>query len=172
MTTVIANCLHCNRIFRKHENPLCPECHQAALAKFSHVYRFVQENPNSTLENIAEQCNVPLREVQTLFFQGKLGTATAQIIYHCLRCNRPLAANMRKGRFCMHCTEQFEAEAGLNDTEQPEKTNKRRIIKQKSTPKGDEPPPPPSLAEPVQNNEEPASLEESYGFNRLTSDSI
>jgi hypothetical protein len=104
---------------------MCPECHQIYMTKLSNVYRFIQENPLLTLEDIAEQCDLPLKEVESLFFQGKLGTATTQVIYHCQLCNRPMSASMRKGRFCVSCAEQFEAEAGLNESESFEKSRSK-----------------------------------------------
>lgn len=118
-----------------------------------------------TLEDIAEQCDLPFREVEALFFQGKLGTATGQVIYHCQFCNRPMAAHMRRGRFCVHCTEQFEAEAGLSETE----AEKLRV---KARPKQEQ-----CLSSEVSQNasaanEEPAVSTESYGFKRINSESF
>jgi hypothetical protein len=161
----VANCIDCKRIFKKQYSPRCAECHQIYMTKLSNVYRFVQENPHLTLEDIAEQCGLPFRDVETLFFQGKLGTATTQVIYHCQLCNRPMAVTMGQGRFCPGCTEQFESEAGLNEQDTSEKPRSktqraREIILNEDIPE-----------RPV--NEEPAVSEtESYGFKRLSSESF
>jgi protein-arginine kinase activator protein McsA len=163
--TSVANCTQCKRIFRKQLSPLCPECHQIYMEKLSSVYRFVQENPHLTLEDIAERCSLPFREVESLFFQGKLGTATGQVIYHCQFCNRPLAASMRKGRFCAHCSEQFEAEAGLNEPE-VEKTRAKTRFKAEALARSDTMQSTPAI------NEEPAASPESYGFKRINSESF
>ena len=35
---------------------MCPECYLAYMNTFSDVYRYVQDNPDLTLEQISEQC--------------------------------------------------------------------------------------------------------------------
>lgn len=162
----VANCTQCNRIFKRHLSPMCPECHQAYMEKLSSVYRFIQENPQLTLEDIAEQCKLPYREVETFFFKGKLGTATSQVIYHCQLCNRPLAANMRKGRFCFSCSEQFENEARLNESPMVEKAPAVKVVPSKTSLDEDTAP----VASPLPEREEPAASTESYGFKRLNSE--
>jgi hypothetical protein len=127
----VANCSKCRRIFQRTHGPLCPECHQESISQVSQVYRFVQNNPQMTLDEIAEHCGVPFKELEKMLFEGKLGTAASKVIYHCQRCGQPMAAMMRRGRFCMGCAGKIENEAGLlqmpSDKAKPEQ--KQRIRK-------------------------------------------
>lgn len=165
--TNVANCTRCQRIFQRTHSPMCPECHQDYMSKLSHVYRYVQEHPQMTLEDIAEQCELPYRDVEELFFQGKLGLATSKVIYHCQRCSLPMAATMRKGRFCTQCAEQFEAEAKLDQDKEPVKESAVDKLRPKVKLKSDES----IVAVGESKSEEPArSTRESYGFKRVNSD--
>ena len=104
----ITNCPKCNKIFQRTVNALCPSCHQASLSNVSMVYRFVQEHPQQTLEDIAKHCNLTPKELEVIVFSGKLGTAAHQIIFHCQGCNRKVSALMRKGHFCPECAGKLE----------------------------------------------------------------
>ena len=170
----VANCTQCQRIFQRVHSPMCPECHQEYMSKFSNVYRYVQEHPHLTLEDIATHCDIPVRDVEALFFQGKLGTASNHVIYHCQRCNRPMAPAMRKGRFCVSCAGQFENEAGLIESEK-ELLEKRPKTGGKTMKSGHEATMP-LMKETTEkiiltsDAKEPAdSTGDSYGFNRLQS---
>lgn len=120
----VANCKRCNRIFQKIYSPMCPECYLAYMNTFSEVYRYVQENPELTLEEISEQCGVPLKDMKEIFYDGKLGTATANVAYSCLRCGISMKPIHRRGRFCIRCTEKIETEAGLDVKREEEKRKK------------------------------------------------
>lgn len=119
----VANCRKCRKIFQRTTNPLCSECHQQSLNQVSNAYRFIQENPHLTLEEVSDHCQIPYKELETMLFDGKLGTAAGSVIYHCQRCTRPMSAIMRRGRFCMSCADKIENQAGLNlpDKKEPER---------------------------------------------------
>lgn len=157
---------------------MCPECHQESLSQVSYVYRFVQENPQMTLEDIADHCHVPFKELEKMFFEGKLGTAASNVIYHCQRCGRPMSAIMRRGRFCIGCAEKIETEAGISLLEK-EKQEKKPTVRRADRP--DTEPAGPTPIEAARRpeadfdreyedyeSEEPASpLPDSYGFKRI-----
>lgn len=174
----VANCKKCRRVFQQSFSPLCPACHQESVSQISNVYRFIQENPQMTLEDIAEQCLIPFKELEKMFFEGKLGTATNNVIYHCQRCGRSMSAAMRRGRFCMGCAERIESEAGLNTPEKAEKKAPRKVqvAQPRSSSEEDKPlSPSPSLTAmedevlflPPPLTEEPAEPE-SHGFKRIS----
>lgn len=111
---VVSNCTRCRRVFRQTYTPMCPDCYHEYVLNFSHVYRYVQDNPAQTLEQIALHCKISLRELRQLFFHGALGTATEHVVCHCLRCQVPMAPIQRRGRFCVSCTEKLETEGRIN----------------------------------------------------------
>ena len=187
----VSNCAKCKRVFSRTHSPLCPACQQAAFSQVSHVYRFVQGNPQMTLEEIAENCTVSVKELEKMLSEGKLGTAASKIIYHCQRCSVTLSVVMRRGRFCPECAEKIEAEAGLHHPHgiPAERSGKARSDHPPGNPaeadSGDSSlGAPPLLGAAVRNtdpergakgssvastthNEEPASHEETYGFKRI-----
>lgn len=110
----IANCAKCSKVFQRTSNPVCVECQQASASQISLVYRFLQNNPRVTLDEIAKYCKMAYKELEEMFLAGKLGTAAHSIIYPCQRCNCPMTATMRRGRFCINCAEKIGSQAGLN----------------------------------------------------------
>jgi hypothetical protein len=114
----IANCVKCRRIFQRAASALCPECYRISLSQVSSAYRFIQQNPHLTLEEVADQCLIPYKELEQMLFDGKLGLAASNVIYHCQRCGRPTNARIRRGHFCLACADRIENAAGLH---QPEK---------------------------------------------------
>ncbi len=135
-----ANCKKCNIVFKKVYTPYCPTCYQSTVARFSEVYRLLQDDGDGlmTLEDIASRSNVPLGDIEELFFNGQLGTAAVKIVHKCQRCRIPITPINRKSRyFCITCTEKTEVEAKLdrpsNDPEDvraiQERVNEDRIKK-------------------------------------------
>lgn len=121
-----ANCKRCNKIYRKLHSPYCGTCYKMHMANFSHVYRYLQDHPTMTLTDIAEECHVPVKELEELLFTGQLGTASEKIIYHCQRCATPMAPLQRRGRFCLPCTRKVEEE-GKIDPREKEKRERREL---------------------------------------------
>lgn len=161
----IANCAKCGRIFQRTHSPMCPPCVQETASLISMVYRFIQANPALTIDQVADQCGLPLRDVEAMLFQGKLGTAAAHLMSYCQRCNVPIVAS--RGHFCVNCAGKLENEAT------------KQILPE------DKPPPPSAMAarqfhsgqpglkpnrlefEDPRLHNKPAG-ENSYGFKRLS----
>ncbi len=161
----IANCKQCGRVFQRQYSPLCPPCHQEANNRISQVYRFIQAHPHMTMEEVACSCDVPLKDVEAMLFEGKLGTAATNLVAHCQRCHSPILAS--RGRFCPSCAEKVETEAGLHEEKQrpkspPPEPDEARPRKPLTSP---EPAQPAPLSRAI--NDEPAGGH-SYGFQRLS----
>ena len=107
----IDNCKKCNRIFQRTQGAsVCHECEEESARHLSIAYWFIQNNPNLTLDEVARLCDVPYKELEAFFLEGKLGTATDQVIYRCQRCARPMANLCRRGRLCLHCAAEIGSE--------------------------------------------------------------
>ncbi len=86
------------------------------------IYRFVQENPGVTIEEIASAFDSPVKTIQTMVFSGALGTANQLISNYCARCKCEMSYVNRVGHFCYACNKFVEKEAGVGITE-----NERRL---------------------------------------------
>ncbi len=112
----VANCKRCKAIFKQVYSPYCPSCYQFHMQNFSRVYRYLQERCNSflfTLEELATSCEVPLAEVEEMYYTGELGTASLKIACSCQRCGSSMPPVQRRGRFCPKCANLVGQEAGL-----------------------------------------------------------
>jgi predicted amidophosphoribosyltransferase len=165
----VANCPKCNKVFQRTVNPLCPTCHQETLSNVSVVYRFVQEHPQQTLEQIAKHCNLTAKELETIVFSGKLGTAAHQIIFYCQGCNRKVSALKRKGHFCPECAVKLEpknATAEVSERKAPKTARTRPAIPSPEEIIEEEVAE--TFAEPPQKHESVSPLLDSYGFKRAS----
>jgi hypothetical protein len=167
----VANCPKCNKLFQRTTVPLCPACHQESQNHISAVYRFICDHPNQTTDEIAKQCNLPLKELETILFSGSLGTAAQHVIFHCQRCNRAMSALKRKGHFCPECAMKLD----VKEKEHPaDKSAAKELPSAKAKPADDtrdvraNPAAGSALSEvPVAPKQESVrSLPDSYGFTR------
>ncbi len=163
----IANCTRCRKPFQRKKSPLCPKCDIDVKIHVSHIYNFVQKNPQMSLQEISTHCNIPLKEVEELFFAGKLGIATQDIVYQCQGCSCELNAQMRGGRFCPNCLGKLEAEMAYVHSlkaEKPEKSPSPKRLPSSETYLRELQAVEPAKAEPVST--------ESYGFTRISEQDV
>jgi hypothetical protein len=174
----LANCVKCRRIFQRTISAMCPECYQVSLSQVSSAYRFILKNPHLTLEEVADSCLIPYKELEQMLFDGKLGLAASNVIYHCQRCGRPTDARIRRGHFCNGCADRIESAAGLHHPEkkEPEKRNENPKILKKTESASKPPLPPAGTGEVLWPEKDletlkpasSASQADSHGFKRIT----
>ena len=111
----IDNCKRCQKVFQRNVSPFCEECYQGRVTEFSDLYRFLQENASMPIEEVAETCQIPLRELEELLFSGQLGTAGTKVIHKCPRCKQHIPLNQQSGRFCQTCKAKMENEVRIMD---------------------------------------------------------
>jgi hypothetical protein len=174
----LANCVKCRRIFQRTASAMCPECHRVSQSQVSSAYRFIQQNPHLTLEEVADHCLIPYRDLEQMLFDGKLGLAASNVIYHCQRCGRPTDARMRRGHFCVGCADRIENAAGLHQLvkKEPEKRNENSKILKRPEAASESPLPPAETGEVLWPEKDLGTLKpasstsqaDSHGFKRIT----
>jgi hypothetical protein len=157
---------------------MCSECNQLSLSQVSSAYRFIQQNPHLTLEEVADSCLIPYKELEQMLFDGKLGLAASNVIYHCQRCGRPTDARIRRGHFCVGCADQIENAAGLHHLEkkEPEKRNENPKAPKRTEPASETPLASEGTGEVLWPGENLGTLKpasstsqaDSHGFKRIT----
>lgn len=107
------NCKRCGRLFQKTNHPVCSGCYTFEQNQNMEIYRYIQENPGVTLDELADRFHMPLKEIETLIFSGALGTANQLVKSYCALCKCEMSQVNRVGHFCYKCNNSFEKEAGL-----------------------------------------------------------
>lgn len=113
----VDNCKRCNRVFRKQLSPYCADCYQNHMLQFDKIYHYLQKFPNQMvhIHDIAGACDIHFREVEQIFFSGRLGLAGNQILYNCQMCEVPITpVNKGRKRLCAHCSIKMEIEGKLH----------------------------------------------------------
>ena len=95
------NCRRCGRVFTYVSGaPLCPNCKDEMEAKFQEVKEYIQNNRDTTIKTVAEECEVDenqirqwVREERLVFEEG------SSISLQCETCG----ARIYTGRFCEKC---------------------------------------------------------------------
>lgn len=97
----VRNCRSCGRLFNYMGGaPLCPACQKKLEEKFQEVKAFLEENPNSSVETVAEELDVSVKQIRQWIREERLSLSVAGadgIV--CETCGKPI----RTGRFCEKC---------------------------------------------------------------------
>lgn len=107
------NCKRCGRLFQKTHSNLCNGCFSYEKNQNMEIYRYVQDNPGVTVEEISKKFNTPVQEVESLVFSGVLGTANQLIRSVCAMCKCEMTYVNRIGYFCYACNNFVEKEGGV-----------------------------------------------------------
>lgn len=96
----MVNCPRCGRIFTKMSNPICDDCVKAEEELFQTVKKYIDDNPNNTLEQVSEATGVSVRKILKYLKDGRLETTKGMgRVLKCEQCGRPIA----RGKFCDAC---------------------------------------------------------------------
>lgn len=95
----LANCPRCKKLFNKVAANLCDACRQREEVDFDLCYRFLRDNPNSTVAVISDATGVEQRQIMDFYRAGRLIAGEAG--YPCERCGGPT----HRGSYCAKCTD-------------------------------------------------------------------
>lgn len=94
----VINCSNCGNIFRSIGTNICPDCQRNVDAGFEKIRRYLEENPKSTINEIADGTDLSEDVVLKFVNAGRLmagGSMTSQ----CEICGKMVS----KGRICGSC---------------------------------------------------------------------
>ena len=97
----VRNCRSCGRLFNYMGGaPLCPACQKKLEEKFQEVKAFLEENPNSSVETVADELDVSVKQIRQWIREERLQFADdSPIRIPCEGCG----AMIRSGRYCDKC---------------------------------------------------------------------
>ncbi len=95
------NCRKCGRVFNYVAGlPLCPACREEMEAKFQEVKEYIQNNKDTTIKTVAEECEVDEAQIRQWVREERLVFADdSGIVLQCEICG----AAIRTGRYCDKC---------------------------------------------------------------------
>ena len=94
------NCPRCGKIFVKIRDPICDACVKEEEEIFENVRAYVRENPNQTIQEICEACDVTPKRILAYLRDGRLEASKGlQSESTCSKCGKPIKA----GRMCEKC---------------------------------------------------------------------
>lgn len=95
------NCRKCGRVFNYISGmPLCPSCREEMEQKFQTVKEYIQNNKDTTIKTVAEECEVDESQIRQWVREERLVFSDdSSIVMQCEICGAPI----RTGRYCDKC---------------------------------------------------------------------
>ncbi len=101
----VANCPRCGRIYAKTLRNLCPDCLREEEELYEIVYRYLRDNPKSTVQQVSENTGVPEERILGFLRQDRIMSSEwSQLTYPCERCG----TQINTGRFCESCNQEMQ----------------------------------------------------------------
>lgn len=97
----IRNCRNCKRLFNYISGEsLCPGCRKLLEDKYQEVKAFVKENPGMNITQVAEECDVSIKQIKMWVREDRLQFSDDSLVgLDCERCGKMI----HSGRFCKDC---------------------------------------------------------------------
>lgn len=97
----VTNCRGCGRLFNVLSNErLCPQCRQKVEDVFAKVKQYLEDNPNSSVNQVAEANEVSVKQIKQWVREERLTfSADSMQGIDCENCGKMI----RTGRFCDSC---------------------------------------------------------------------
>lgn len=106
----VRTCKLCKKIFNyAGGDPICEPCKRKLEDKFQEVRTYIDENPGSSMEMVAEECDVSTKIIKKWIREERLELkAGGGITIECESCGKPITT----GRFCEECSNKMADELG------------------------------------------------------------
>lgn len=122
----VKNCKSCGRLFNYMSGPvMCPNCQRKLEEKFQQVKQYLDENPNSSVNQVAEAMDVSVKQIKQWIREERLALSqpSADGIL-CEHCGTPICS----GRFCDKCkvAMQNTLSSALDKPKEPEIKKRER----------------------------------------------
>lgn len=96
----VMNCRTCRRLFNYISGVrLCPACREELEKKFQEVKKYVEENPGVTIAKVAEDMEVPVKQIKDWVREERLILSEAWGEIFCDACGKAI----KSGKFCPEC---------------------------------------------------------------------
>ena len=106
----VRNCRTCGRLFNYLSGPsICPACKDEVEKKFQVVKEYVRDNPGASLQMVADENDVTVKQIRQWVREERLEFAeNSPVGIECEVCG----ATIRTGRYCEACKGRLRNELG------------------------------------------------------------
>ncbi|MCL1884568.1 MAG: helix-turn-helix domain-containing protein [Defluviitaleaceae bacterium] len=96
----VLNCPRCRKVFVKRHDSICDTCVKEEEHIFDRVRDYIKENPDKTVSQVAEICEVSVKRIIQYIRDGRIeaGVGMSGDIT-CSKCGKPILI----GRMCEKC---------------------------------------------------------------------
>lgn len=95
----LKKCDICTRPFQDMGLPFCPYCMQELEDQYILVREYLYDNPNASLEAVAEATGVPAKVILYFIKDGRVREVNTSGLLRCDQCGKSIDS----GRFCESC---------------------------------------------------------------------
>lgn len=95
----LLNCPICNKPFVKKSKDICPSCAKLEVEYLSVVSNYLLENRNASVEQVADDTNIPKKFINRLIREGRV-----KVSYVCRKCGSKMDAGSTK-TICEQCSQ-------------------------------------------------------------------
>ena len=101
----LKNCKICGKLYNKVSKDMCPDCVNKEEEDFLAVKQYLDEHPNATVPQVAEDTEVLEKRINQFIREGRLQTTKmTNISAPCMRCGDPV----KEGKYCKKCSSELE----------------------------------------------------------------
>jgi len=122
----VATCKGCGRLFNViTRTKFCPNCMSALEDKFQAVKRYLDENPNATMEILASECDVSVKQIKEWIREERLAFREGSGCgITCEQCGTMILT----GRYCDQCRVKIQnnLSSALDTKKRPEPQKRDR----------------------------------------------
>ena len=101
----VATCKNCGRLFNvMSREKICPACKAALEDKFQDAKKYLDENPNTTIEVLSKECEIPVKQIKDWIREERLAFREGSGCgISCEQCGTMILT----GRFCDQCKQKI-----------------------------------------------------------------
>jgi len=104
----ITNCVRCKKVFQRIKDPICDECKKKDDELFDAVKDFLNENPSSTIMQIAEATGASHKRIMQWLRDGRLELVEGEGELTCRHCG----VEITTGVLCDECLLEVSRQVG------------------------------------------------------------
>ncbi len=120
------NCPKCGNVFTYIKTPICPDCQEKEEQIFETVRRFLKDNPNKTLQEVADETEVSVKKILKYIREGRIDLGDSTITFPCENCGKPI----NRGNYCPDCAKKIKSKFSNNFAKPmaPEPPKKKSVM--------------------------------------------
>jgi len=103
----IKNCPKCGKLYSDESGIICARCRKADIDTYEKVRRYIKENPDRSISEVAEATEVSQKKIVRYIREGKIEISSGMLDdVRCEACNKPITS----GRYCPECSNKMSSQ--------------------------------------------------------------